>query len=223
MDFDLIHFILLPIGLGLFGFIEPCSIGATLIFLKAIEGRSNSAKLTQVLVFALTRAIFIGLLGVLAVAIGAAFLGIQKLAWIVLGALFIAIGALYLLGRANALMSSLGPSLSMLASHRGSALLGLLFGLNIPACAAPLLFALLGIAAAGGVGAEAYIGGFISLGLFGFALSLPLIITVAFPSMNRLLDRLAGLSSRMPALTGLVMIALGAWSIWFGLFVTVKP
>lgn len=220
---ELINWILLPIGLGLFGFIEPCSIGATLVFLKAIEGRSDAAKIAQVAVFALTRAVFIGALGVLAVAIGAAFLDFQKAAWIVLGLLFAAIGALYLFGPAGAMMASLGPSLSSLASLRGSAVLGVLFGLNIPACAAPLLFALLGAAAAGGSGGAAYAKGFVSLSLFGLALSLPLIVAVFFPSANRLLDRFVGLSRQMPKWTGLVMIALGVWSIWFGLFVTVKP
>ncbi len=220
---EIVNLVLLPIGLGLFGFIEPCSIGATLVFVKTIEGRPNASKIAQVAVFALTRALFIGFLGVLAVAIGAAFLGLQKIAWVVLGLLFVAIGALYLFGRAGTLMASLGPSLSSLAGLRGSALLGLLFGLNIPACAAPLLFALLGAAAAGGSGGAALAKGFTSLALFGFALSLPLVIAVLFPGATRLLDRLAGLSRRLPKWTGLVMLALGVWSIWFGLFVTVKP
>ena len=220
---DIINFVLLPIGLGLFGFIEPCSIGATLVFVKAIEGRSDRAKIAQVATFALSRAVFIGLLGALAVAIGTAFLGLQKAAWVVLGLLFVAIGSLYLFGRAGTIMASLGPRLSSLSSLRGSALLGLLFGLNIPACAAPLLFVLLGTAAAGGSGGMALAKGFISLALFGFALSLPLVVVVFFPGASRFLDRLAGLSRRLPKWTGVVMLALGVWSIWFGLFVTVKP
>lgn len=220
---EVVNFVLLPLGLGLFGFIEPCSIGATLVFVKAIEGRSDTAKIAQVAMFALTRAIFIGILGVLAVAIGATFLGLQKIAWVVLGLLFVAIGTLYLFGRAGASMASLGPSLSSLAGLRGSVLLGILFGFNIPACAAPLLFALLAAAAAGGSGGVALAKGFTSLALFGLALSLPLVVAVFFPGANRLLDRLAGLSRRLPKWTGLVMLALGVWSIWFGLFVTIKP
>ena len=220
---EFINLILLPIGLGLFGFIEPCSIGATLVFIKAIEGRSKTAKIAHVVVFALTRAVFIGLLGILAVVIGSAFLGLQKIAWVVLGLLFAAIGALYFFGRAAAFMAALGPSLSSLAGQRGSALLGVLFGFNIPACAAPLLFALLGTAVAGGTGGAALVNGFVSLGLFGFALSLPLVAAVFVPGANRLLDRLAGLSLRLPKWTGVVMFVLGVWSIWFGLFVTVSP
>lgn len=182
----------------MFGFVEPCSIGATLVFVKAIEGRSNAVKVWHVIIFALTRAMLIGILGMLAVAIGSTFLRLQKAAWLMLGMVFAAIGLLYLFGRAGAVMASLGPSLSSLSGLRGSVLLGMLFGLNIPACAAPLLFALLGAAVAGGSGDAAIASGFASLALFGLTLSLPLVIAVFIPGANRLLDRFAGLSRRLP-------------------------
>lgn len=220
---DLVNTVLLPVGLGLFGFIEPCSIGSTLVFVKTIEGRPVTARIAQVTTFALTRAAFIGLLGVLAVIIGAGFLGLQKAAWVLLGLLYAAIGLLYSTGRAALIMTSLGPTLSRLSGLGGSASLGVLFGLNIPACAAPLLFALLGTAAVGGAGGATFAEGFTSLGLFGLTLSLPLVMAVLFAGARRLLDRLAGLSRRIPRWTGLLMILLGAWSIWFGLFVSLKP
>lgn len=219
----LVNTVLLPIGLGVFGFIEPCSIGSTLVFVKAMEGRAAATKIAQVSIFALTRAVFIGLLGILAVVIGSAFLGLQKAAWIILGLLYAGIGLLYLTGRAGSIIKPLGPSLSRLASLRGSAGLGILFGLNIPACAAPLLFVLLGTAAAGGTSGAALTVGFASLGLFGLALSLPLVAAVLIPGIRRRLDQLAGLSQRLPRWTGVLMIALGAWSIWFGLFVSLPP
>ncbi len=222
-DFSLMNLIVLPITFGLFGFIEPCSIGSSLVFVKYLEGKSAAAKLAQVAVFTATRAIFIGALGMLAVVVGAAFLGFQKAAWILLGAVYIALGALYLSGKAGSLMRSLGPSLSRISGLRGSIGLGALFGLNIPACAAPLIFALLGMAAAGGIGGGTLAAGFISLGLFGFALSLPLVVAVLFKPGRRALDWLAGLSKRLPFWTGLLLIALGLWSIGFGLFVGVKP
>lgn len=220
---DLVNTVLLPIGLGLFGFIEPCSIGSTLVFVKAIEGRPAAAKVAQVAIFALTRGVFIGLLGVLAVMVGTSFLGLQKAAWVLLGLLYAGIGVLYLVGRAGLVMASLGPGLSRLSGLGGSAGLGVFFGLNIPACAAPLLFALLGTAAAGGAGGATLAEGFSTLGLFGLALSAPLVAAVLFPKARSLLDRLAGLSRRIPRWTGALMVMLGAWSIWFGLFVSLKP
>ena len=213
--------IAIPAGLGLIGFIEPCSIGSSLVFIKYLEGKSGPAKLAETLLFALTRSVFIGLLGVLAVMIGSVFLDLQRSAWLLLGIGYVLLGLLLATGRARALMVSLGPSLRELSGRGGSAGLGLLFGLNIPACAAPLLFALLAGAAASG-GATA-LSGFIALAIFGFALSLPLVAAVFIPSARGLLDRFAALSGRFPVFAGLVLIGLGAWSMWFGLFVAVDP
>ena len=222
-DFTLSSVVLLPIGLGLLGFVEPCSIGSTLLFVKYLEGKNAASKLAQVGVFAGTRAVFIGLLGMLAVLLGTVFLGFQRAAWGVLGAAYLGLGLLYLIGKAELLMVSLGPSLSRLTDVRGSAALGVLFGLNIPACAAPLIFALLGAAAASGAAGGTLTSGFLSLGLFGFALSLPLVVAVLFEPARRTLDWFAGLSRRLPFWTGLLLIALGVWSIWFAFFATLKP
>jgi len=46
---------------------------------------------------------------------------------------------------------------------------------------------------------------------------------VLIPAARRALDWLARLSGRIPRWTGIVLIALGIWSIWFGLFVEVRP
>jgi cytochrome c-type biogenesis protein len=221
MGADLVTLVALPLGLGLLGFIEPCSIGASLLFVKYLEGKSAAAKVLETTVFMLTRALFIGALGAVAGLIGAAFLEAQKGFWILLGVLYLALGAALVLGRLGSLMRSLGPSLSRLRGARGSASLGVVFGLNIPACAAPLLFALFALAALGGKG-EAALRGFAMLALFGLALSLPLMLAVLWPRGGLLLDRLAGLSRRAPMLAGVVLAALGLWSIYFGLSVDLE-
>lgn len=216
-----ISVVALPIFFGLFGFVEPCSIGSTLVVVKQMEGQSASNKIVQMLFFAGTRALLIGSLGAVAAGVGSVFLGFQKAAWLLLGALYVALGALYLGGRAGVLMRGFGPRLSRLRSTRGAVALGLLFGLNIPACAAPLILALLGSAAAGAASAADLVIGFVTLALFGLALSLPLVAAVFFARARALLDRLAALSGRMPRWTGLVLVLLGLWSIWFGLFVSI--
>jgi cytochrome c-type biogenesis protein len=94
-------------------------------------------------------------------------------------------------------------------------------GLNIPACAAPLLLALLA-ASASGATAGGVIGGFAALSIFGLALSLPLAAAVLFLRARGWLDALAHLTGRMLRWTGVLMLALGPWSVWFGLFVTLK-
>jgi cytochrome c-type biogenesis protein len=215
---ELTNLLLLAAGLGLLGFVEPCSIGSSLLFVKYLEDKEGSRKVAETVLFALTRAVFIGLLGLVAALLGAAFLGVQRGAWILLGAGYALIGVLYAAGRARALMISLGPGIKQLSSLRGSIGLGVLFGLNIPACAAPLLLALIGTAAAGGATGTTLASGFVTLAVFGFALSLPLVLVVLFAPARAVLDWLAGLSRRVPLWTGVVLIALGLWSIGFGLF-----
>jgi copper chaperone CopZ len=64
--------------------------------------------------------------------------------------------------------------------------------------------------------------GFVSLALFGLALSLPLVVAVLFAPARRGLDWLASLTGRVPLWTGVLLIALGLWSVWFGLFVRLE-
>jgi cytochrome c-type biogenesis protein len=65
--------------------------------------------------------------------------------------------------------------------------------------------------------------GFVALAVFGFALSLPLAIAIMWGGARRLLDRLGSLSARAPLLIGLLLVGLGVWSIYFGIFVTPRP
>src|SRR5262249_26430654 len=113
---DPIAIVVLPLGLGLLGFIEPCSIGSTLIFIKSLEGRDPTTKFAQVGLFALTRATIIGLMGMAAVLIGTAFVGLQQAMWILLGAIYLLIGVIYATGRADRLAVRLGPSLAGLSN-----------------------------------------------------------------------------------------------------------
>jgi len=222
-EVDLLRVLGLPVALGLVGFVEPCSIGSTLIFIRTLEGKNASSKLAQVGVFMSVRALAMGALGLVAVAAGTAFLGFQKAAWIIFGMAYALIGILYLTGKSGFLLHSLGPSLSRLASVNGAAALGAVFAFNIPACAAPFILALVGMAIAGGAGGAALATGFVSLALFGLALSLPIMVVALFPRARAALDWLAGLSRRMPFWSGIAFIVLGLWSIWFGLNVSIVP
>ena len=210
-DIGLVNLVILPIGLGFLGFIEPCSIGSSLLLIKYLEGKDADGKLRQVTVFAITRALFMGLLGMLAVVAGSAFLGFQKTAWLLLGSLYLVLGLALVAGKGGLVPAWPGPRIARASG--APAALGILFGLNIPACAGPLLVALLGTVAATGAGGATVAAGFASLTLFGVALSLPLVLAVLYAPARRALDRLAGLSGRLPVLTGLVLAALGLWSV----------
>lgn len=177
-------------------------------------------KVMQAAVFTLTRALFIGTLGALAALVGAVFLAFQRFVYVLVGTLYVGLGLVYLAGKAGPLVRSIGPSLSRLSTVRESVALAMFFGLNIPACSGPLLAAVLGAAAVGGA---AKVGqGFWMLALFGLALSLPLLVAVAFGPAQRIVERLGQYSNRAPLAIGALFVALGAWSIWFGLTVRLK-
>ena len=212
-DAGTLHLLALSAGLGLLGFVEPCTVGSSLLFVKYLEGRETASKIRATAVFAVTRGAFLGALGAGAALVGAAALDLQRGFWIVLGLAYAGLGAVFLAGQQGRLMRTVGPALSRAGPDRGAAALGLLFGLNVPACAAPLLAAVL--AATFGVGAA--LRGALYLGLFGLALSLPLLAAVVSERGASWVDRLAGLSRRAPALTGLVFVGLGLWSVWWGL------
>jgi len=48
-------------------------------------------------------------------------------------------------------------------------------------------------------------------------------LAVLLPAAPRALIWLAGLNGRLPFWAGIVLIGLGLWSVWFGLFVTLRP
>ena len=214
---DSLRLVILPIGLGLLGFIEPCSIGASLLFIKSLENRSASQKATQVVIFTTLRALLMGVLGLFAVVVGALFFDFQKLVWIFFGTVYLIIGALYFAGRSRIFLLSLGPRMSKIQGVKGSATLAALFALNIPACAGPLLAILIGATATSGASGLSIFRGFLSMALFGFALSAPILVASYFTLGRRWLDRLGAMSASVPRITGVVLILLGLWSIRFGL------
>jgi cytochrome c-type biogenesis protein len=221
---DLVALVLFPFALGLLGFIEPCSIGSSLLFLKYVEGREAVERVAHTVLFTLTRATFMGGLGALAALIGATVLGIQKAGWLFLGAVYVVLGVMYVTGKAGGLARRVGPRLDRLSGTRGAIGLAVLFGLNVPACAAPLLFAVLGSATVSGTPGLSEVGtGFLSLAVFGLALSMPLVVVVAWSRARFLLDRLSRRSARVPTWIGVLLVVFGLWSLYFGLFVSPKP
>jgi cytochrome c-type biogenesis protein len=221
LESSLLQTLSLSLLLGLFGFIEPCSIGSSLVVVKQMQGQGSRQKVLRMLVFAATRAVFIGFLGLVAAMIGTAFLGYQRAAWMALGLLYVVLGLVYLSGKMGAFSRAIGPGTRWLRGNSGAAVSGLVFGLNIPACAAPLVLALLGLAAAGGASAAELGRSFVALATFGLALSLPLVLAVFFAPARAALDWLAALSHRIPRWTGALLMALGLWSIWFAMYISI--
>ncbi|MDP9438510.1 MAG: hypothetical protein M3P49_07175, partial [Actinomycetota bacterium] len=87
--------------------------------------------------------------------------------------------------------------------------LGLLFGLNLPACAYPLVAALLGRSAASGAAS-----GFAALFVFGLALSLPLVPLAFSERATKLLRRLGRFGGVTPYLVGVALLAISAYVLY---------
>ncbi len=207
--------ILLPIGLGLLGFIEPCTIGGHLLFLDTQKNRSKAMKLNAVTVFVLVRSLTAGGFGAVIAFIGQKLIGVQTGIWLVFGSIYLAVGLAFILGRAGLVKRRINLAPAAWKRAGNPVVLGLAFGLNIPACAAPILFGLLGLAATTGT----VLTGFWMMFLFGLFLSLPLVIFAVVPRFAGALDRLAGRLVKMRWVIGGVFVLLGLWSIWFGLYV----
>ena len=66
-----IELALLSIGLGLLGYVEPCSMGSNLLLVKHLEQRSHRNALLQIGVYTVVRALFMGVMSAAAALIGA--------------------------------------------------------------------------------------------------------------------------------------------------------
>lgn len=209
------HTLLLAFGLGLLGFIEPCTIGAHMLFLGSQQQRPLEQRLGAALVFLLARLVIMGGFGGAIVYIGQRLIGVQTTAWLVFGIIYLALGAAFLFGLDRHLRQRLSVALDQWKVASNPVLQGLAFGFNIPACAAPIIFALIGTATVSG-SAQA---GFLMMAVFALGLSLPLVPMSVVPALSRPLDRLADWLRLRRWLLGVVFVGLGVWSVWFGLFV----
>jgi cytochrome c-type biogenesis protein len=205
----------LPVGLGLLGFVEPCAIGSHMVVLGALAEQSRASRAISLLIFVMTRAFTFGVVGVVVGFIGQHFIAGQKAFWTIFGVLYVALGMLYLAGKAGVI-----ARVTRLGRHRkgygpGKAALGRLFGLSVPACAAPLLFAV----AAGAAGSAEYVRGFATMNLFGLALSAPLLLVAAIPKLSQALEGMRNAPKWVRRTIGVLLFGMGLWSVWFGLFV----
>ncbi len=201
----------LAFGLGLLGFVEPCSVGANGLFLAYLREKDRAARLRETAKFALSRSAVLGLFGIGVALVGGLVFSAQKGLWLFLGLLYLALGLAVILDARFRLGLFGRLRFDRLLPKRGdrSLGLGLLFGLNLPACAYPLMLALLGGSAASGA-----LWGFATLFVFGLALSLPLIPLAFSERATELLGRLARLGGVTPYVVGITLIALAAYVLY---------
>lgn len=207
--------LLLAFALGLLGFVEPCTIGAHMLFLAGQRARSTAQRLSSALIFLLARLVVMGGFGGLIVVLGQRLIGVQTGAWLIFGAIYLGLGIGILAGWDKVMRHRIGLAPERWKAASNPLVQGLAFGLNIPACAAPILFGLMGSATASGSAGT----GFLMMALFALALSLPLLPLSIAPRLARPLDRLADWLRPRRWWLGIIFVGLGVWSVWFGVFV----
>ena len=204
--------LLTPLGLGLLGFIEPCSLGANAIFLSYVGPLARWRRVMEALTFTLSRGVFLGLIGAAAGAVGSTVLAWQRWYILVLGVVFVLLGLLMLTGGSRYLPRLPGPGVGRLQRVPPTAiLLGVVFGLSAPACATPLLAAL--VARSLPLGAA---GGFLQLFVFGVAMSAPLLALAVWRGWQQGLQRLSAVRPYVPYLAGGALLLIGIYGIVSG-------
>ena len=208
---DGLYLLALAVGLGLLGFIEPCSIGANMVFLGHLRQKGRVERLRETAKFALVRSTVLGLFGLGIAFVGGSVFAAQKGFWLLLGLLYLVLGVAVILNARFrwGLFGRITAGRLLPDNEDRSLGLGLLFGLNLPACAYPLMLALLGPGAASGP-----LLGFAALFVFGLALSLPLAPLAFSERAAKLFGRLARLGGATPYVIGAVFLLLAAYVLY---------
>lgn len=210
---------------GVAGAFTPCALGINAIFLGYVTGKTRSRRLQEWVFFALARA---GLLTLLGLAFGAlgqvaqtmanSYQLLVNLGLIVLGSVFIAgafgrplLPSLLLSNRAPFSPPEWAQGAPRSKGGRGILTLGLLFGLDVSACIAPLVLALL----AQTVLIGDWLWGAVALFVFGISLSLPLLaVTVVEKADRWLIDVSRRYQTGFYVTAGGLLIVLGAAELW---------
>lgn len=203
---ELYQLTLIPIAFGLLGFVEPCSIGANIIFLGYLQAR-NAGKVLEAVKFTITRGLFLGLIGVLVGVVGQPMRTGTYSYSLLLGVGYVVLGILGLWWSARG-TGFVPLDLGRYLPKEGALPLGVIFGLTAPACSLPLFLALLGL----GIMEGAWVG-FLSLFLFGLALSAPLVLIARSQKAEEILQSLGRNATKVPYLAALVLISVGAVTI----------
>jgi len=210
---NLYTLLIIPFLYGLFGFIEPCSLGANILLLARIQHYPKWKRIREAIIFTLVRGFFLALMGILAAYIGQKFVNIQTSLFIILGSIFILLGIASLINIRRPVMKSL--NLGKYLQNRGTVTLGVVFGLIIPACAIVFVLALMSSALLAGNLFE----GFVSLFVFGVTLSAPLIVLSWFEKSNDWIKKLYGKTQKLKWLAGVILIIVGILtllsSVWW--------
>lgn len=115
-----------------------------MLFLSTQQERGLRQRLGAVLIFLLARLVVMGGFGGLIVLLGQRLIGVQTGMWLVFGAIYLSLGVVIIAKADKRLRRRVRLTPDRWKFADAPLLQALAFGLNIPACAAPILFGLIG-------------------------------------------------------------------------------
>lgn len=209
--------IVLPFLFGLIGFIEPCSMGINMMFLSSIKQTNSANRFQEIAVFMLVRASVLAVLGTSASIIGSSLFSFQSGFFFILAIFYICIGLLMVFSH-----SLLGKLRNIRIAHwlgldlkEGSVKrLGLIAGFTIPACAIPLITVLLGQSLLTGD----IFSGFLTLFVFGLALTVPLAVFSFFERGILWLGWITQRSRKLRVVGGVVLVLIGIATLYTSVY-----
>jgi cytochrome c-type biogenesis protein len=207
--------IILPFIFGLIGFFEPCSMGINMMFLSSVDRTNSVRRIKEIAVFMLVRALVLALLGLSVAFVGNRLFSFEQGFFIILASIYISIGLLMIFSKSllqrlrNVRIAHLlGMDFKEGALNR----LGLIAGLTIPACAIPLITVLLGQTFLLGK----IFTGFITLFVFGLALTVPLAIFSFFKGGIIWLTWIAERTKKFRVIGGVILVLIGVATFYSG-------
>jgi cytochrome c-type biogenesis protein len=207
--------IILPFVFGLIGFVEPCSMGINVMFLSSIDRTRSAKRFKEIAVFMLVRALVLALLGLSVAFAGNRLFSLERGFYIILASIYLTIGLLMIFSKSLlARLRNVRIAQILGLDFKEGALkrLGLIAGLTIPACAIPLITVLLGQNLLFGQ----IFTGFITLFVFGLALTVPLAVLSAFKRGIILLGWIAERAGNLRIAGGIILVIIGVATLYSG-------
>ena len=99
---------LVAAGLGLLGFIEPCTVGSHLLFLGRIQGEPIRRKVAITSAFITARVLTTGVIGAIAAVLGQLLIGFQTTVWLLFGILYLGLGLIFLSAQSSRSQEAIG-------------------------------------------------------------------------------------------------------------------
>lgn len=202
---------------GIGGAFTPCTLGVNLTMVNYLAAKPRAYRLKGWTQFAIGRAALMAILGL---SIGLLGQMIETFTWwfqMFVNLLIILMGVLFIIGRKRPVLKGLDFSLGRSLDKEMAPLrLGTIFGLNITACIAPLVLALLAQTVLTG---NWLLGG-LSLFVFGMMLSSPILVAIANNQASAWISRVSSQHRSIYYLIiGGVLIVLGLVEISLSLYV----